>query len=189
MVGRKIARAGQSGLTLVELLVVIVILALASTVVLLTAPPSRPPVRDEAERFAARLQLALDEAIAAQRPMRVKIDARGYAFEALQPETREQETPKDRWGPVAGAAGLARRDFGRGVTVTTEIADAANDNTRELGDEDSADGSADEEKGVYAIPLDPLGAQTAFTLKFSNRDGVWTTSVDDGGKVTVREND
>ncbi|OFX05720.1 MAG: type II secretion system protein GspH [Alphaproteobacteria bacterium RIFCSPHIGHO2_12_FULL_63_12] len=85
MVGRKIIRNAQRGLTLIELLVVIVILALASSLVLLTAPPTRPPVRDEAERFARRMELALDEAITSSRPMRVKIDALGYVFEQLDP--------------------------------------------------------------------------------------------------------
>lgn len=190
MVGRKIARARQRGLTLVELLVVIVILALASTVVLLTAPPSRPPVREEAERFAARMQLALDEAITASTPMRVKIDASGYVFEMLGPELTETETVTEtsRWAPVDGAVMLARRDFDKSITVTPAIADAANDNARELGDDESADDETEEEKGIYAIPLDPLGAQTAFSIRFSSRDGVWTASVDEGGKVTVKEN-
>ncbi len=189
MVGRNITAAKQHGLTLVELLVVIVILALASSVVLLTAPPSLPSVREEAERFAARMQLALDEAITAPAPMRVKIDASGYAFEMLEPEAPEAGSEADRWGPVKGAATLARRDFANSVAVTTEIADAANDNARELGDEYSAGDETDEEKGVYAIALDPLGAQTAFSMRFSSRDGVWTASVDEGGKVSVKENE
>ncbi|MEK7265397.1 MAG: GspH/FimT family pseudopilin [Pseudomonadota bacterium] len=189
MVGRKITRARERGLTLIELLVVIVILALASTVVLLTAPPSRPPVREEAERFAARLQLALDEAITASKPMRVKIDASGYVFEELEPQTTDAEDQKERWAPVGETPNLARREFDKRTTVTPEIADAANDNARELGDDVSAEGETDAEKGVYAIPLDPLGAQTAFSLRFSSKDGVWTASVDDGGKVTVKENE
>lgn len=172
--------ASQRGLTLVELLVVIVILALASSVVLLTAPPSRPSVRDDAERFAARLQLALDEAIASARPMRVRIDAAGYAFEALGP---------GGWVAIATAPVLARREFAGGVTATAVIADAANDNARELGAEERDDEANEEEDGVYAIPLDPLGAQAAFSLKFSSRDGVWTAAVDEGGKVSVTEND
>ena len=150
MVGRKIARARQRGLTLVELLVVIVILALASSVVLLTAPPSRPEVRDEAERFAARMQLALDHAITSTAPVRVKIDPSGYVFETLAPaipenekiesdqaEEEEGDSGNIRWKSVAGASALARRNFEKGVTVTPEIADAANDNARELGEDDS----------------------------------------------------
>lgn len=177
LAGEKIA--SQRGLTLVELLVVIVILALASAVVLLTAPPTRPPVRDEAERFAARMQLALDEAITSARPMRVKIDAGGYAFETLE---------KEGWAPVEGAPILARREFDDGITMTPEIADAANDNARALGVEEQ-DEAAEEDEGAYAVPLDPLGAQLAFTVKFSSGDGVWTAAVDERGKVSVKEDE
>lgn len=171
--------ASQRGLTLIELLVVIVILALASTVVLLTAPPLRPPVRDEAERFAARLQLALDEAITSARPMRVKIDAEGYAFETLE---------EDDWAPVEGVPVLARREFDDGITMTPKIADAANENARALGVEEQ-DEAAEDDEGSYAVPLDPLGAQLAFTMKFSSSDGVWTAAVDESGKVSVKEDE
>ena len=168
---------------------VIVILALASSVVLLTAPPSRPAVREEAERFAARMQLALDEAISSSAPMRVKIDASGYVFESLGPSAPEAGADTDRWAPVEGTPVLARRDFDKGTIATPQIADAANDNSRELGDDAGADDGTDEEKGIYAIPLDPLGTQIAFSMRFSSRDGVWTASVDEGGKVTVKENE
>ena len=188
MVGRKIIRNAQRGLTLIELLVVIVILALASSLVLLTAPPTRPPVRDEAERFARRMELALDEAITSSRPMRVKIDALGYVFEQLDPPEPGKEAEGYRWVPVGGAAMEARREFDKSATVTPQIVDAANENARELGDDDSAGDDGDEEKGVYVIPLDPLGAQIAFSLRFSSRDGVWTAAVDEGGKVTVKDN-
>jgi len=202
LVGRKIARTGQHGLTLVELLVVIVILALASSVVLLTAPPTRPQVRDEAERFAARMQLALDHSITSTKPVRVKIDTSGYLFEALASAEAEKENSESeldeeeesgpemsRWKAVADVPALARREFEKGVTVTPEIADAANDNARALGDGGGPEDESDEEKGAYAIPLDPLGSQMAFSLRFYSRDGVWTASVDAGGKVTVKEND
>jgi general secretion pathway protein H len=167
--------------TLVELLVVIVILALASAVVLLTAPPSRPPVRDDAERFAARVQLALDDAITSAQPMRVTLDAQGYVFETLG---------ADGWAPVATDKAFIRRNFDSGTTATPEIEDAANDNARALGveEESGEEEEAEEEEGAYSIPLDPLGAQTAFSVRFSSGDGVWVVSVDQGAAVSVKEN-
>ncbi len=178
MVGRKLNRELELGLTLVELLVVLVILALASSVVLVTAPPSRPLVRDEAERFAARMALALDEAITSAQPMRVTLDGAGYVFERFTP---------DGWTPIADDRFLSRRTLGRSVTQTPAVEDAANDNSRELGvDEDSNEEEAEE--GVLTIPLDPLGAQLGFSVNFSSSDGVWTVAVDQGAKVSVKEN-
>jgi general secretion pathway protein H len=178
LVARQIAGREQRGLTLIELLVVVVILALASSIVLLNAPPSRPAVRDDAERFAARMQLALDEAIASGSPMRVSIDPAGYAFEALK---------DDAWTALDKAAFLARNDFDKRTTATPEIDDAANDNARALGVDESDETSDEEEKGVVHIPLDPLGAQAAFKVRFSSADGAWIVSVSDGAKVSVTQ--
>ncbi len=166
-------------MTLVELLVVIVILALASAVVLLTAPPSRPSVRDDAERFAARVQLALDDAITSAQPMRVTLDAQGYVLETLG---------ADGWAPVATDKAFIRRNFDSGTAATPEIEDAANDNARALGVEEESGEEEEAEEGAYSIPLDPLGAQTAFSVRFSSGDGVWVVSVDQGAAVSVKEN-
>lgn len=168
-------RRRQRGLTLVELLVVIVILALASSVVLLNAPPSRPDVREDAERFAARLSLAFDETIATGRAMRLAIDASGYRF-----ETRED----DAWSPLEGDKALGPRPFDARSTAKLEMADAADDNTEALGG-DARDETADEE--ARRILLDPLGAQAAFSVRFSSADGAWLVTVTDGAAIEVKE--
>lgn len=179
MVGNEIARDRQLGLTLVELLVVIVILALASSVVLLSAPPLRPAVRDDAERFAARVQLAFDEMVASGRILRVRIDASGYEIETFQ---------DGDWATLAGNRTFLRRAFDKRTTIAPEIEDAANANARALGVEKEEDDVADEEdKGAFFAPLDPLGAQVPFVVRFTSADGAWIVSVDDGAKVTVRE--
>ena len=155
----------------------IVILALASSVVLLNAPPSRPESRDDAERFAARLTLAFDRVIATGETLRVSIDAKGYSFQSLK---------DDAWTPVDDAKPFARAEFGRRTAATIEIEDAANDNARALGDDDS-DEDDEEEKGVVAIALDPLGGQTPFEATFSNPDGVWTVRVTEAAGVSVSD--
>lgn len=176
-------RNRQRGLTLVELLVVIVILALASSVVLLNAPPSRPAVRDDAERFAARIQLALDETIASGGMMRVSIDAAGYGFEAVA---------DGEWAPIDPNKTLARKTFDKRSTAVVEIADAANDNARALGDdEDDAPSTSDDEDEeddkVRRIPLDPLGAQMPFSVRFSSPDGAWIVTVTEGAAIEVKQ--
>lgn len=179
----------QRGLTLVELLVVIVILALASSVVLLNAPPSRPEVRDDAERFAARLQLVMDEAVATGAVMRIAIDAKGYKFERLK---------AGEWSGSGGDRVLGRAEFDDRSIAKVEIKDAANDNARALGGEErpselagengeDGDEDEDEDEEKSEIPLDPLGVQTAFSVRFTSSDGVWLVTVDEGGAIAVKK--
>ncbi len=165
----------QRGLTLIELLVVIAILALASSVVLLNAPPSRPAVREDAERFAARLQLALDEAIAAGAVMRIRVDALGYEFEMLQ---------AGEWRAIENDRLLGGAVFDEATTALVEIADPANDNARALGVDERADEAKD--KSIRII-LDPLGAQTAFVARFSSSQGAWRVVLSDTGAVSVAQ--
>lgn len=71
----------EDGFTLIELMVVVTIIALASAVVVFAIPDSRGRVIDEAERFAARTLAARDDAIVQSRDVRVLITASGYNVE------------------------------------------------------------------------------------------------------------
>ena len=71
----------EGGFTLVELMVVLVILGLASSAVLLAVPDPHGRVIDEAERFAARSRAVRDDAIVQARTMSVVIDGNGYSVE------------------------------------------------------------------------------------------------------------
>jgi general secretion pathway protein H len=78
---RAARRAGCGGFTLLELLVVIVILAVAVGVVSLSAAPSEARlVEREAQRLAALFRLAQNEARALGRPIAWKADPGGYRF-------------------------------------------------------------------------------------------------------------
>ncbi|RIA45579.1 type II secretion system protein H (GspH) [Hephaestia caeni] len=78
---RGVARDLNSlGFTLAELMVVLVILGLASAAVVMTIPDSGSGVRDDMQRFAARLSAARDRAIVAARPMSVWVAPSGYGF-------------------------------------------------------------------------------------------------------------
>lgn len=70
----------SAGFTLVELLIVLAILAAAATSVVLTLPDAQGALRSQAERFAARLQHAEQEAILTNRRIAVRVDAKGYGF-------------------------------------------------------------------------------------------------------------
>jgi len=71
------------GFTLVELMVVIAIIGVAAGAVMLSMPDPRPTLAVEAERFAARLTLAREEAVGRgrrrrrSRPRRVRPYRRG----------------------------------------------------------------------------------------------------------------
>ncbi|WP_311238992.1 MULTISPECIES: GspH/FimT family pseudopilin [unclassified Xanthomonas] len=89
------------GFTLLELLAVLVITALASTLVVMTLPDTRQDLHDQADMLASALANARDEAILSLRMVEVTIDAGGYAFrrQAQQRWVALDDTPfaATRW--------------------------------------------------------------------------------------------
>lgn len=87
--------APEQGFTLVELMVVVAIVGLASAAVVVALPDPRGRVVDEAARFAARALAARDDAVVEGRAMSVRIDATGYVIERRR---------RGRWETAAGRA-------------------------------------------------------------------------------------
>lgn len=77
------SRKDRAGFTLVELMMTVAIIAMAAAAVVMVAPDPRPAVGAEAERFAARLTSARDEAVMTNRPIAVETTASGYGFQAF----------------------------------------------------------------------------------------------------------
>lgn len=98
----------ERGFTLVELMVVLAVLALAATVVLLTMPGGNARVADESDRLAARMAALRDLAIVEGRPMALVISPSGYAFERRSAAG---------WEPLPGR-GFVRRDWPSGIRWT-----------------------------------------------------------------------
>lgn len=98
-------RADERGFTLVELMVVIAIMALAATVVVLTIPGQEHSVRSEADRLAARLAAARDVAVIEGRSVSVSFAPSGYGFE---------RRIDGAWQPLPGRA-FAQRAWPGGV--------------------------------------------------------------------------
>ena len=96
----------QAGFTLIELMVVITIIALASAAVVFAIPDPRGRVIDEATRFAARLAAARDDAIIEGRATRIMISPRGYAFERRRRGAWQAVTERPML-PVVWASGTA----------------------------------------------------------------------------------
>lgn len=84
-----------NGFTLVELMVVLMILALAATAVVLTIPGDERTLRSEADRLAARLAAARDVAVIEGRSVAINFVPSGYGFE---------RRVEGAWQPLPGRA-------------------------------------------------------------------------------------
>jgi general secretion pathway protein H len=105
----------RNGFTLVELMVVIALMAVAAGVVALTVGSHGSGATDTATRFASRLAAARDQAILSGRPISAWATASGYGFDQLRGGHWERLTTK----PFDGA------DWGHGMAVSFVGADGA----------------------------------------------------------------
>ena len=151
MVGQGISAARQSGLTLVELLVVMAILAFAASLVALNAPPLRSPAKEEAERFAARARAAWEDSVIDGRAASIAIETDAYRIERFD---------GDAWRLENAGRRFAERRMPDGVAMLAEAFDPAAANEARADD--------DEAKPVRIV-LEPIGVTGPFKVEF--RDG------------------
>lgn len=100
----------ERGFTLVELMIVLVIIGLASAVVVLTLPAANGGARAEAITFAARAAALRDRAVVEGRTMGLWATASGYGFERRE---------GGQWAPLTDRT-LARDDWRRGTAVSID---------------------------------------------------------------------
>lgn len=122
--GRRSRSANRQGFTLVELLMTVAIIGLAAGAVVLSAPDPRPSVAEDAERFAARLDRAREEAILSNRPVAVATTAEGYGFATFD---GAQWAPLSAgpFGDESWSEGVSTSDPVRVVFDPTGVADPA----------------------------------------------------------------
>lgn len=139
------------GFTLVELMVVIAIIGVAAGAVVLSMPDPRPTLAVEAERFAARLTLAREEAVMTNRPVALRADAAGYGFESFE---SFESFDGAVWTPLTGV--LAPKAWGEGVAVAAP-ARAVLDPT---GGADAASVRLEREGQAVTVAIDGAGEVT-----------------------------
>jgi general secretion pathway protein H len=100
----------SSGFTLIELMVVLFIIGLVAGAVVLSLPGDSAALSEDADRFAARVAAARDEAVVSARPIAVWIAPSGYGFDARQDR---------QWVPL-NARTLANRDWKPGTLARIE---------------------------------------------------------------------
>ena len=177
----------QRGVTLIELLVGLSIVAFASSIVVLTAPPRKGPAKKAAESLAARLHLTTEESILTGRRARMTVDDTGYVIEQLKDR---QWSPVHRWamGEDRDVVGFEiigdapARDNSLALNAGAETVTFLNQ-TPSAGQ--AAQGGVLADKEVRRYPLDPLGGGEAFTARFAGRREVWIVQLDDVGVISV----
>ena len=136
---RSRASTDERGFTLIELMIVITIIGLASAAVVLALPDPRGRLADEAERFAARTRAAHDLAIVGARPISVWVSAGGYGFDERRDGAwvamADRPLRVTQWskGTRAEPSGAATRD--RVLFDSTGIADRPLDVTLARADQ------------------------------------------------------
>jgi general secretion pathway protein H len=166
-------RARQRGVSLVELLIVLSILAMVAGVVIINAPPGRSGTREAADRFAARLDFAAQEAITKGVLIGMTLEEEGYAFFSYN---------RGEW-EVLENKHVTGEDFASDFAVTIELKQAAKKN-------ESAEQKRESEVAIRPdILFTPTGETTSFSVKFHDRQGAFNITLDDVGRVEVTDDD
>lgn len=148
---------------------VITILALMVSVAVFNAPPPRSSAKDEAERFAARLIAASEDAVLQGSVMSVEMTPFGY---------RILRYANGEWRADENAGRFSDRAFAPGVAVTLTLEDAAlaNKPPKERMDADAP----------QRIILDPVGVAPAFSALFADDRERWIVRGNENQTVEVQ---
>jgi general secretion pathway protein H len=163
--------ARQRGVTLVELLVVLMIIAMIASVVILSAPPARGDARLEGDRFAARVDYAASKAVTAGVLIGLEASDGGYRF---------YEYARGVWSPAADAK-LGAETFSADLAVEMAVSEPAKRN------EPADPRPRDDDDPAPNVFFAPTGETTPFAAMFRSRSDTIAVALDAAGKVQVSE--
>ncbi len=162
-------RDHQRGISLVEILIVLTIIAMVAGIVVMNMPPGRSDLSDVGDRFAARLDFAAQGAITNGALTGMTFSEDGYAFYLYN---------RGVWSPLE-EKNISGEGFAPDYTVTIELSEAAKKNER-------ADPPKDAEKIIRPeIMFYPTGETTAFSVSFQDRRERVRVTLDNAGHVEV----
>lgn len=165
--------ARQRGVTLVELLVVLMIVAMIASVVVLSAPPARSDARLEGDRFAARVDYAASKAVTAGALIGLEAGEGGYRF---------YDYARGVWTPAADAM-LGAETFSAGLAVEVAVFEPARRN------EPADPRRKEEDTPKPNVFFTPTGETTPFSAMFRSRSESVSVALDAAGKVQVSDAD
>jgi len=157
LTGKKRANNLNSGFTLLEIMVVVLIIGvLLAMISLSTSPNPRTKLRDEATRLATVMQTAQEEAILQGKLFAINIGEDGYAF---------YEYGLGGMEAIAGDKILKPRKLPENIRITKAVVDGPK-----------------VDKKIWIL-LYPTGELTAFGITFSDQDYHWSVEGDPGGNI------
>lgn len=168
------------GVSLIELLVVLVILSLAASAVILNAPPRRPESRLEAEAFAARIGTSLEGAVLRSERRRLLLSEGRYLL---------QEYGSEEWRTLYSWPTIKQ---GQSVGFDSILTGSAASNLEALNGglddrfSNGVDVDDDEEEWVV-LHLDPLGLSSQLEATFSDARDRWTVILGQDGEIIVTQ--
>ena len=162
----------QRGVTLVELLVVLTMIALLASIVVLSTPPAQSDAMKSAEQFAARIDFASQEAITSGRVIGVIAQPDGYQFYSYD---------RGVWTELAEKI-LGAEAFSSTIAVDLELAESAKKNEPQ---DMSRETKRDDETPRPTIIFAPTGETTPFSVVFADRRNQYRVTLSDSGAVQL----
>lgn len=189
------ARHSQTGFTLVEILIALAILGLATSVVVLNLPPSNQNVHREAQRFAARLIAASHEAITTGEVIGLDIGNNQYSFLRFRDRgwSKLQGRVFSTWSldnninvnaNILEAEGLSANNeiISGGGSIIASIASVRDPRRNNGGQDNTQQGDL---ISSPTIQFHPIGTSTAFSILFADGAQSWLVTHSRAGEVTI----
>ncbi len=152
------------GFSLIEVLAVMAVLALAGWAVVQAMPPEPPAFEREAARLTGKLAEAARTSIAQGAPVGVLIDQRGYDFRIAR---------RGRWLPLTGSTPLGAGRWAEGVAVEVE----------RLGLDVRLD--TEEADAMPALIFEPFGSAEPTVLRLLGGTGTATIRIGADGSLRM----